>query len=252
MDGRHLEESRCSMPLFQSPKISSNTRPTLWIGLLLSSLLVTALPLNAAAKSDYDTAVSCAGGLGFMATMLPAGSDPAKEAAEREAAWTAEAQRVSRKNQSSTQADIHSATDETKAVMMSGDQAKIAAFMGPLNDACAELPKTEAEIAADNNPFDLKEAGDFNNFNAAIMCAGRYQLGAQYDEPEGTNEKADAAIRYDRFRDYAKSIFPRMEDDKLDLEIRKAAAEWIVEISGMTDKSMSVIAICERGYDNLK
>lgn len=206
---------------------------------------MTALPMSAAANDGYETAVACTGGLQFMATMLPAGSDPAKEAEARGFAWETEALRLSKKGKSQAQADISSASDKTKTIMMSGDQAAIAEYFGPLNETCADLPNPEPEKSPTPNPFGLKEPNDLKNYNAAIMCAGKHHVGAM-------QEDSDELMRFTRFRSYALEIFPRVSEDKLDLEIRKALAEWIGEIAGMTDNAMSVITICKRGYDNLK
>lgn len=214
--------------------------------LITAALTATSLGMPAMANSPYETAVSCAGGLQFMSTLLPPGSEPAQDAAKRMDAWTKEAERLSRKGLSATRNDLQSAASEAQTVMMSGDQAKIAQFMAPLNDACSVLPKTELVLEKEANPFGLKTVTTLNNFNAAVMCAGHYKLNMKI------NDEPVDEVRHDGYRAYAKRLFPQIEEEALDSQIDDAAVDYMRELAGMTEDGLNILSLCSKSYENIQ
>jgi len=212
-----------------------------FLGVIAAVLSITAIPVSASANDSYDTAIACAGGLDYLSTMLPPGTEPATDARTRSDAWKTEAQRLSRKGDSSVMADIRSSSNETSAIMMGGDQTKVAAHFGELNDTCAQLPEEEPAAPVVANPFGLTNPTTQKTYETAVACAGRYHIDA-------SNGDDNAKKYFNRFLAVAEETRPELPPKTLKSNVQKATTEWMMMALNMDPDGPGVTAMCKDAY----
>lgn len=212
--------------------------------ILVATLGFMAIPATASASDDYDTAIACAGSLNFLVTVLPAGSEPAQDASSRSAIWQKHAKNLTRKSDFDVKSDLQASSEKTKTLMMGGDQAAAAAYLGPLNEICATLPVDKPATPVVANPFELEVVTMRKNYDHAVVCAGM-QVYSSMGDPIAQEKLA-------KFERLAKQSRPDLNVEAIQHDINKANEEWMVIIFGNDVlKGAPLIGMCDKAYTNL-